>query len=80
MSDALSYAAPVKIGAVMVGGTVAQVESSDVSCLETGDWVQALDGWQDYALSDGKSVINMRTSPENSYWALGLLGMTGLTA
>jgi hypothetical protein len=64
----------------MVGGTVAQVESSDVSCFETGDWVQAFDGWQDYVLSDGKSVINMRTSPENPSSGLSFLGMTGLTA
>jgi len=59
MSDALSYAAPVEIGAVMVGGTVAQVVSSDVGGFAAGDWVQAFGGWQDYALSDGTGVINM---------------------
>lgn len=59
MSDAPSYAAPVEIGAVMVGGTVAQVVSSDVGGFAAGDWVQAFGGWQDYALSDGTGVINM---------------------
>lgn len=80
MSDAPSYAAPVAMGAVMVGGTVAQVVSSDVAGFAAGDWVQAFGGWQDYALSDGSGVINMGTSPENPSWALGVLGMPGLTA
>ena len=80
MSDAPSYAAPVEIGAVMVGGTVAQVVSSDVGGFAAGDWVQAFGGWQDYALSDGTGAINMGKSPENPSWALGVLGMPGLTA
>lgn len=80
MSDAPSYAAPVAIGAVMIGGTVAQVVSSDVAGFAAGDWVQAFGGWQDYALSDGTGLINMGKSPENPSWALGVLGMPGLTA
>ncbi|SFB17206.1 hypothetical protein SAMN05421688_3395 [Poseidonocella pacifica] len=80
MSDAPSYAAPVEIGGVMVGGTVAQVMSSDVAGFETDDWVVAFGGWQDYALSDGTGVINMGKSPDNPSWALGVLGMPGLTA
>ena len=80
MSDAPSYAAPVEIGDVMVGGTVAQVVSSDVDGFADGDWVVAFGGWQDYALSDGKGVINMGKNPENPSWALGVLGMPGLTA
>lgn len=80
MSDAPSYAAPVGIGDVMVGGTVAQVVSSDVEGFAPGDWIVAFGGWQDYALSDGKGVINMGKAPENPSWALGVLGMPGLTA
>jgi NADPH-dependent curcumin reductase len=80
MSDAPSYAAPVEIGAVMVGATVAQVVSSDVGGFAAGDWVQAFGGWQDYALSDGTGVTNMGQSPVNPSWALGVLGMPGLTA
>ncbi|TYB89880.1 NADP-dependent oxidoreductase [Oceaniovalibus sp. ACAM 378] len=80
MSDAPSYAAPVEIGGVMVGGTVSQVVTSDVKGFETGDWVVAFGGWQDYALSDGTGVINMGKKPENPSWALGVLGMPGLTA
>jgi len=80
MSDSPSYAAPVKIGAVMVGGTVAQVVNSNVGGFEKNDWVVAFGGWQDYALSDGKGVINMGKDPKNPSWALGVLGMPGLTA
>lgn len=80
MSDAPSYAAPVEIDQVMVGGTVAQVVTSDVKGFAEGDWVVAFGGWQDYALSDGKGVINMGKNPENPSWALGVLGMPGLTA
>jgi NADPH-dependent curcumin reductase CurA len=80
MSDAPSYAAPVEIGAVMVGGTVAQVVNSNVGGFEKNDWVVAFGGWQDYALSDGKGAINMGKDPKNPSWALGVLGMPGLTA
>ena len=80
MSDAPSYAPPVEIGEVMVGGTVSQVVSSDRKDFATDDWVVAFGGWQDYALSDGAGVINLGKSPENPSWALGVLGMPGLTA
>ena len=80
MSDAPSYAPPVEIGEVMVGGTVSQVVSSDRKEFATDDWVVAFGGWQDYALSDGAGVINLGKSPENPSWALGVLGMPGLTA
>ena len=80
MSDAPSYAAPVEIGAVMVGGTVAQVMTSDVDGFGKGDWVVAFGGWQDYAVSDGTGVINLGKNPDKPSWALGVLGMLGLTA
>jgi hypothetical protein len=80
MSDAPSYAAPVEIGATMVGGTVSQVLTSDVDGFEKDDWVVAYGGWQDYALSNGTGVINMGKQPQNPSWALGVLGMPGFTA
>jgi NADPH-dependent curcumin reductase CurA len=80
MSEAPSYTAPVEIGAVMVGGTIAQVVNSHVGGFEKGDWVLAFGGWQDYALSDGSGVINMGKEPQNPSWALGVQGMPGLTA
>ncbi|MFX0541258.1 NADP-dependent oxidoreductase [Roseovarius sp. S4756] len=80
MSDAPSYADPVEIGEVMVGGTVAEVITSNIEGFEAGDWVSAFGGWQDYALSSGEGVINLGKNPDNPSWALGVLGMPGLTA
>lgn len=80
MSDAPSYAAPVEVGDVMVGGTVAQVVTSKVDGFAEGDWVLSFHGWQDYALSDGEGVTNLGASPAHPSWALGILGMPGFTA
>jgi NADPH-dependent curcumin reductase CurA len=80
MSDAPSYAAPVAVGGVMVGGTVSLVVTSHLDGFVEGDWVVAFGGWQDYALSDGKGVINLGKNPDNPSWSLGVLGMPGLTA
>lgn len=80
MSDAPSYAPPVELGQVMVGGTVAQVVRSNVSQFSAGEWVLSQNGWQDYALSDGAGVLSLGQSPENPSWALGIMGMPGFTA
>jgi NADPH-dependent curcumin reductase len=80
MSDAPSYAPSVNIGDVMVGGTVAQVESSKLAGFKKGDWVLSSNGWQDYAVSDGKGVTSLGSHPEHPSWALGVIGMPGFTA
>lgn len=80
MSDAPSYATPVEIGGVMVGGTVARVVTSNVEGFAPGDWVLSSNGWQDYALSDGRGLTNLGQSPGHPSWALGILGMPGFTA
>ncbi len=80
MSDAPSYAAPVEIGEVMVGGTVSQVVNSNVDGFAPSDYVLSFNGWQDYALSDGKGLTNLGKSPSHPSWALGILGMPGFTA
>jgi NADPH-dependent curcumin reductase len=80
MSDAPSYAPPVGIGEVMVGGTVAQVEISKLHGFKKGEWVLCANGWQDYAISDGNDVTSLGSDPENPSWALGIIGMPGFTA
>ena len=80
MSAAKSYADPVEIGAVMIGGTVSQVVNSNLDRFEEGDWVVAFGGWQDYALSDGRGVVSLGKNPQHPTWGLGVLGMPGLTA
>ncbi|STR39407.1 oxidoreductase YncB [Klebsiella michiganensis] len=52
MSDAPSYSPPVAVGAVMVGGTVSRVVTSNHDDYQPGDWVLGYGGWQDYELSD----------------------------
>lgn len=80
MSDAPSYAAPVAVGGVMEGGTVAQVVTSHVEGFSAGDRVLCFSGWQDYALSDGAGVTLLDPSMPHPSWALGILGMPGFTA
>ncbi|TWT49269.1 NADPH-dependent curcumin reductase [Rubripirellula amarantea] len=80
MSDKPSYAAPVSIGEVMVGGTVCQVEQSMHPDYQEGDWVLANSGWQEYALSDGTGLMPLGRDLEHPSRSLGVLGMPGFTA
>ena len=56
MNDAKSYAAPVEIGGVMVGGVVGEVIESNNPSFAVGDIVQGEFGWQEYAITNGKGV------------------------
>ncbi|MBU2894790.1 NADP-dependent oxidoreductase [Colwellia sp. D2M02] len=80
MSDAKSYADPVEINEVMVGGSVCRVEVSNHSKYQVGDWVVAFGGWQDYSISDGENLLKLDRNIPNPSYALGILGMPGLTA
>ncbi len=79
ISEAKSYAASVEIGQTMVGGTVSRVVSSKLDGFAEGDWVLSMNGWQDYALSDGVGLTNLGQAPQNPSYALGILGMPGFT-
>lgn len=80
MSDAPSYAPPVEIGAVMIGGTVSRVERSLHPDYQAGDLVLSFNGWQDYALSDGTGLTRLDPHMPQPSLALGVLGMPGFTA
>ncbi len=80
ISGAKSYAAPVAIGEVMIGGAVGTVVGSKNPGFATGDIVEGMFGWQDYAVSNGKGVRKIDPSLAPLSTALGVLGMTGLTA
>ncbi|MDN8008414.1 NADP-dependent oxidoreductase [Burkholderia multivorans] len=80
MSDAPSYAPPVQLGDVMVGGTISRVVSSNLPAFREGDLVVAAGGWQDYALSDGSDLIPLGRDFPHPSRALGVLGMPGFTA
>lgn len=59
MNEGKSYADPVELNDVMVGGTVCQVVESKNSDFQTGEWVVAYTGWQDYALSNGEGLFKL---------------------
>jgi NADPH-dependent curcumin reductase CurA len=80
MNDAKSYAAPVEIGGVMVGGVVGEVIESNNAKFKAGDIVQGEFGWQEYALSNGQGVRKVDPSIAPISTAIGILGMPGLTA
>ena len=80
MSDAKSYAAPMEVGDVIVGGTVAEVVESASDAVSPGDIVLGYGGWQEYSVEDasGLRVLDPSRAPVTT--ALGVLGMPGFTA
>jgi len=80
MNEGPSYAPPVAVGAVMTGQTVSVVEASAVPGFAAGDLVVANVGWQDYGTSDGRDLVKIDPKLTQPSYALGVLGMPGLTA
>lgn len=80
MSAAKSYAQPLAIGDVMVGGTVAEVVESKHPGYTTGDIVLSYSGWQEYDISDGAGLRKLDPKMADISTALGILGMPGMTA
>ncbi len=75
-----SYARRVEVGEVIVGGTVSEVVESRHPDFRPGDLVLGANGWQAFALSDGRGLrrLDPRAAPIST--ALGVLAMPGLTA
>lgn len=80
MSAAKSYAKPVEVGDVMVGGTVCEVLESRASKLTAGDVVLAYTGWQTHAVVDARHTRRLDPAAAPLSTALGVLGMPGFTA
>jgi NADPH-dependent curcumin reductase len=80
LSDAPSYADPIEIGEVIVGGTVCVVEESRDPSYDVGDVVLSYSGWQTYAIADARHVRKLDPSSAPISTALGVLGMPGFTA
>ena len=80
MSDAASYATPVKIGDVMGGHTVSEVVESRSPDFMKGDFVTGYDGWQAYGMSNGKDLRKLDPKAVPISTAIGVLGMPGMTA
>ena len=80
MSDRASYAKPAELDQPMVGGTVGQVVRSNHPDFATGDLILGDWGWQEYGLSDGVGVRKLDPASGPISYALGVLGMPGMTA
>jgi NADPH-dependent curcumin reductase CurA len=80
MSDRPSSAPPAELGQPMVGGTVGQVVRSNHPGHAEGDFVVGAWGWQEYGVSDGTGVRKLDAATGPLSYALGVLGMPGLTA
>ncbi len=80
MSTVKSYAEPAKLGEPMVGQTVSEVLQSNNPRYRPGDFVVGNDGWQAYAVSEGKGLRKLDPAAAPITTALGVLGVPGLTA
>jgi NADPH-dependent curcumin reductase len=80
MNAGPSYAKPVEVGEVMEGSAVCEVVKSNLPQYKPGDIVVARTGWQEYAVSDGDGAQKLDPTLRPLSYALGVLGMPGLTA
>ncbi len=80
MTGVRSYADPVNIGQLMVGGTVGEVIESRNSAFVAGQIVVGFWGWQEFAVSDGSGLRPLDPNLAPPSTALGVLGMPGMTA
>ena len=80
MVDVPSYAPPIGIGEMMVGGVVSEVVRSNAPELAPGDIVEGMLGWQEYAAAKPKALRKVDPTIAPISTALGVLGMPGMTA
>lgn len=80
MSESKSYAAPLQIGDVMVGGAIGRVLRSNDAALSYGDYVEAFTGWQQYGIAPAKQLRKLDPQAGPLPAALSVMGMPGLTA
>ncbi|MBF9133603.1 NADP-dependent oxidoreductase [Plantactinospora sp. S1510] len=80
MDDRKSYISPFRLGAVLEGGAIGEVVSSQVEGISVGATVSHFLGWREYAVLDGAdaTVVDTTIAPAEAY--LGVLGTPGLTA
>jgi NADPH-dependent curcumin reductase CurA len=80
LSTAKSYAAPLEIGDVMLGGTVGEVLESRHPGFSPGDLALSFSGWQTHAVENGDALRKLDPEAAPVSTALGVLGMPGFTA
>jgi len=76
-----TYLPAVRLGDVMRGGAIGEVEESRNPDYKAGDFVSGLFGWQEYAITNGTGISKLPNVPGVPLTAhLGLFGHIGLTA
>lgn len=80
MSEGPSYAAATGLDDVMVGGTVSRIVATRNPQFQAGDLVLSYSGWQEYQVSNGAGLNKLDARMPRPSYALGVLGMPGITA
>jgi NADPH-dependent curcumin reductase CurA len=81
MDDAPGYLPPIGIDEVVRSGGIAEVVQSDCDRYSPGDLLFGVTGWQDYVIADeGERAMQPLPPGVPPQVALGLLGLTGMTA
>ena len=81
MSEAKSYAPPIKLGSVITGGAVGEVVISKCPNYKEGDIIEGFTlGWQEYVKVNTNLIRKLDTTLASIQSALGILGMPGMTA
>jgi hypothetical protein len=81
MENRSDYVAPLELGDVMRGYCCGEVIQSNNTEFPVGARVAGGFGWQEYVVSDGKSIPLQKIADDIDLpAAMGLLGVTGLTA
>ena len=80
MAGIRTYVGPYAIGDVIDGGAVGRVVTSRSGGFVEGDWVLSRLGWREQGVAPGDSLRKLDPGLAPPSTALGVLGMTGLTA
>ncbi|MFC7441994.1 NADP-dependent oxidoreductase [Laceyella putida] len=80
MSDRKSYVPPYELNQPITGGVVGEVIESKATGLSQGDIVVGMLDWKKFQTASAKQVKKIDPTVAPMTTALGILGMTGLTA
>jgi NADPH-dependent curcumin reductase CurA len=81
VSAVANYSSPVGIGEVMRSFAAGEVVASKHPQFAEGDKVMGMLGWQEYAVSDGRSITRrVKEADLPLSLSLGILGLNGVTA
>lgn len=80
MDAVRTYVDPMQVGDLMPGGTVGEVLASRADTIPVGATVAGWLGWQTLGVADAATLRVLDTAAAPPQAALGVLGMTGVTA